>query len=86
MDSFTLRYFAAFREAMGKDQQEYPLPDAVHSIAQLLTWMEHNVPGAGPIVLDRARVHVAVNNVLANLDTAISAGDVVDIFPPVSGG
>ncbi len=84
--TITLRYFAAFRETMGAEHSDYPLPDDVHTAAQLISVLIGTVPDAATILSDRARVHVAVNNVLAGPDSAITEGDVVDIFPPVSGG
>ena len=84
--TITIRYFAAFREAMGVAEILVALPDGVGNISGLVSWIVAEHPHAAACLADRARVHIAVNNVLASADSAITAGDVVDVFPPVSGG
>lgn len=76
----SVRYFAAFREAAGRDGE------TVETAA--------GTPGA---LFDECRARhdglqryaasqVAVNDRMADWDTALSDGDEVLFFPPVAGG
>jgi len=81
----TLLYFARLREAFGTDRETLPLPApaSVDSVLETLrgrggVWATELAPGRA--------FRVAVNQRIADLDTAIANGDEVAIFPPVTGG
>jgi sulfur-carrier protein len=86
MRPIIVRYFAAFRAAMGVDEIGYTLPNDVQSIADLLIWLQKENGIAASVFADGSSVHCAINNELAGQDAILNAGDIVDLFPPVSGG
>lgn len=79
-------YFARLREALGTTAEEIALPRSVSTLnglrAQLVArggaWTEAFAP-------DR-RVRAAVNQTMADDETAIVDGDEIAFFPPVTGG
>jgi sulfur-carrier protein len=81
-----LRFFGSFREAMGTDNMLLSPPADVRTAAELTDWLASHDPAAGAMLHNRARVHLAINNVLAGMHMQLAEGDVIDIFPPVSGG
>ena len=79
-----LRYFASIRETLGIDAElvEANGPDVSALLAQLRAR-----GGAYAEVLAEGRpVRTAVNQVMARLDTPLSEGAEVGLFPPVTGG
>lgn len=90
----TVKFFASFREAVGREQVEVT---AVMDVAALLDElvqrfgekMAEQIYKSGSKKL-RETVNILVNgrsiNLLSGLDTNLKDGDVVAIFPPVSGG
>lgn len=79
-------YFARLREAFGKASEQFELPAGcvdVKGLRALLIKREGNwateLAGARP-------VRVAVNQDMAQDDTALADGDEVAFFPPVTGG
>jgi len=79
----TILYFAAVREAVGRTEEQRPLPDAVATVAALGPWLEEAYPAL------RGRlgaVRFAVNEEFATPETRLSDGDVIAVIPPVSGG
>ncbi len=89
-----VKFFANFREAVGKDQERV---DNAKDVAALLDGLvrrfgkglanELYSPGTREL---RDTVNILVNGrgigFLAELGTSLKDGDVVAIFPPVSGG
>lgn len=82
----TLRYFARLREQLGCDAEQAELPDTVASVAALLHWLRsRGQPWSEALASERA-FRVAVNQDLAQADTALATGDEIALFPPVTGG
>ena len=78
-------YFASLREAFGRanEQIAVPVPADVKTLVAILRqrgdiWSEN-------LGADK-RWRVAVNQEMAAMDTSLSSGDEVAIFPPVTGG
>ncbi len=90
----TVKFFANFREAVGQEQVEVAaamdiaalLDELVRRFGEKMTEQLYEL-GSKKL---RETVNVLVNghgiNFLSGLDTKLKDGDVVAIFPPVSGG
>ena len=82
----TILYFASLRESLGSSREQLALPSGsatVSSIVEVLRsrgshWTEAFAPGR--------TWRVAVNQQMAGLATAVSSGDEIAFFPPVTGG
>jgi len=74
-------YFARLREALGLGEETLELPDGAEVEMLLRTLRSRHPPlrGFGELL-------VAVNAEYASLDRGLREGDVVALFPPVSGG
>lgn len=81
--SITVLFFAKVREQLGQDkivlQDDY---DTVEALRQEL--VARGEPWAG--ALAENKLLVGVNHTIVPFSTAISAGDEVAFFPPVTGG
>ena len=80
-----VRFFAALRERVGSDRLEVSPPDSVDTVAKLVAWLERD-PDLADALAATTRRMVAVNEVLGSEESSISQGDVVALFPPVTGG
>ena len=78
----TVRYYAQAREAAGCDEERVAL-DAGASLDALWGALAARHPALAPL---EAGVSFAVGASPTGRDTALRAGDVVSILPPVSGG
>jgi len=74
-------YFASYREITGLAEEEVQLP--VRSTVEAL--ME-TVKSLHEPLRDVEHMLVAVNGEFAEREAVVEAGDVVALFPPVSGG
>ena len=81
----TIRLFARFREKIGQEEEQLPLPDGVASVAALQDHLAAR-GGAWALLSRDEQVLVAVNQEMAGPEHSIQAGDEVAFFPPVSGG
>lgn len=79
-------FFAALRERVGNDNMTVSPPEAVNTVAKLADWLTEQDPRVAQALAATPRRMVAVNEVLATEDAAICDGDVVALFPPVTGG
>ena len=75
-------YFAWVRDAVGVAEETVALPDGVVTVGDLADWLAIR----HPVFADRARLRVAVDQVMAGFDTHISGADEIAFFPPVTGG
>lgn len=79
----TLLYFAAIRDAVGIAEESLDLPDAVRRVADLPAFLAQ----VRPALTGRlGSVRFAVNESFASPGTGLTAGDVIALIPPVSGG
>lgn len=82
----TLLYFARLRETLGISSEQVELPAQVNNIRSLSEWLrQRGKTWEQALSLDGA-VRVAVNQDMANSETAIHDGDEIAFFPPVTGG
>lgn len=75
-----VRYFAAFREAVGTETED--LETGAATTGEL--FVECRLRHAGLETYDASLV--AINDEMAQWDSLINAGDEVLFFPPVAGG
>lgn len=78
----TVRLFATLRQIAGWKEKSFELPDGA-TLGELLTQMTVLQP---ELDLNRRVTYAAVNEEYAKLSDPLKAGDMVAIFPPVSGG
>jgi sulfur-carrier protein len=75
-------YFAAFRDAVGKDGETRELPDRA-TVAELWRTLAGQVPFFARFP---AMPPAAVNREYVGPDTTLESGDEVAFLPPVAGG
>jgi len=80
-----LRYFASLREALGIGDEQIELPDGVHDLPGLTGWLRARDDSWAAALAD-SRLHVAINQEIVKPDAAVTDGDEVAWFPPVTGG
>lgn len=81
--TITIKYFAAFRDIIGTNQQEIEIQDTA-TVADVITDLQRRYPDFDDTM---ARIALAaVNEQYTERDTALQAHDVLALFPPVSGG
>lgn len=79
-------YFAWLRERVGLGEEEIDLPAGIDSVGRLMAWLRTRTPGHEAAFATGRVVRCAVNQNFATPDMAISDGDEVAFFPPVTGG
>jgi molybdopterin converting factor subunit 1 len=78
-------YFAGLRRDIGFGEETVAPPASVATVAQLRDWLKERSP-AHARALSAPRLMTAINQDYAGPDSAVSAGDEVAFFPPVTGG
>lgn len=89
----TLKFFATFREAVGSKIVDRSFPGA-STVGDVLTALESEYDGlAGNLLEDgdlKPQINVLLNGRevlhMDGIDTAVSDGDTLAVFPPVAGG
>jgi len=76
----TVRYFAGFREHAGTAEETVSVD--VSSARDVFIEMQHRHGSTEPL----GHCKVAINDEMADWDTAVNDGDTVLLFPPVAGG
>jgi molybdopterin synthase sulfur carrier subunit len=80
-----LRYFASLRETLGIGSESIALPGTIETVADLEQWLQQRgAPWDTALAGDH--LLVAVNQVVSKRNTAVSNGDEIAWFPPVTGG
>ena len=80
-----LRFFASLRETLGVGDEAVTLPAGVDTVAGLQQWLQaRGEPWRDALADDR--LLVAVNQEVGDVQTAVTDGDEVAWFPPVTGG
>jgi sulfur-carrier protein len=78
----TILYFARIREAVGVGEERVELPAGVTTVVGLVDWLAVR----HPVFVERDRLRVAVDQVMADFDTPIGDASEIAFFPPVTGG
>jgi len=85
----TVRYFARYRSLVGKGEEEVELPEGA-TVMDLIEVLKELHPVLKNEVFaeddDLADVNVSKNGRYVRFDEILKEGDIVAIFPPVSGG
>lgn len=80
----TVLYFASVREAMGQASEQWATQaTTVSGLREEL--VARGAPWADALDLNKA-LRCAVNQAMCDASTALTAGDEVAFFPPVTGG
>ena len=79
-------YFAWLRERTGCGEEQVNLPAGVEDIAGLIAWLRSRSEAFATAFAHSKLVRCAVNQVFADPETPIGAGDEIAFFPPVTGG
>ena len=82
----TVMYFASLREQLNQASEQLQLPDEVKTVGDLRKNLAQRGTQWASAFDDQALVMMSVNHTMSNNDTAISDGDEVAFFPPVTGG
>ena len=78
-------YFASLREALGRAEEQLPLPTPANVNALVDALRARGGVWSSALAADK-RWRVAVNQDMVAVDAPLHAGDEVAIFPPVTGG
>jgi molybdopterin converting factor subunit 1 len=79
-------YFAWLRQKTGIDSEEVKMPSHITDVAGLIEWLKERNENFAEALSDFESIRVAVNQEFADLDTPVTQGDEVAIFPPMTGG
>ncbi len=80
--TITLKAFAAAAEACGFRDREFDVPEG-DTVGDLVDLLAASYPGLLPM---RTDLLIAVNEEYSETGRRLADGDVVAVFPPVSGG
>jgi molybdopterin converting factor subunit 1 len=78
--SITVRYFAIFRENAGRDEETVSLD--VETAGDVFEQLKDRHGSSEPL----GHCKVAINDEMAEWNSAVRDGDTVLLFPPVAGG
>jgi len=79
-------YFAGLREQTGCGAEELALPPHVRDVGGLRAALCARGGAWAEALAETKRVRAAVNQDMADADTAVRDGDEIAFFPPVTGG
>jgi len=82
----TVLYFARLKESLGIASEQIALPQAVSDLDGLRALLVARGGIWDEELAANRRIRAAVNQSMAAGDTAISDGDEIAFFPPVTGG
>ena len=85
----TVRYFARYRSLVGLSEEELDVPEGI-TVRELIEILKERHPVLKEEVFaeddDLADVNVSRNGRYVRFDEVLRDGDVIALFPPVSGG
>ncbi len=82
MITIQVRYFAVFRERLGKDEEALNVPDG-SSVGDAISILYEKYPQVAAL---RGKFRAAVNCAFCEDTTGLSEGDELALIPPVAGG
>ena len=81
-----LLYFAWIRTNLGVSEESVDVPSEINDVRALLDWLINRDESYKAVFSDLCLFRVAVNQEYVDLDNAITKGDEIAFFPPVTGG
>ena len=81
-----LLYFAWIRTNLGVSGESVDVPSEINDVRALLDWLINRDESYKAVFNDLSLIRVAVNQEYVDLDHAITKGDEIAFFPPVTGG
>lgn len=79
-------YFARYREMLGAEFEELPLPHDNFAVSDLKVYLAGRGEQWQVVFGADLKVLVAVNQEMATMDVTLVDGDEIAFFPPVTGG
>lgn len=79
-------YFAFLRDEMGRASEEIEAPAPVKTVGELRAFLEGKGDPWAHAFQSVKRIRASVNQCMAKDEAAVSDGDEVAFFPPVTGG
>jgi molybdopterin synthase sulfur carrier subunit len=76
-----VRYYASFKDFTGRKEEKMEVPEGI-TIMEIRDYIKSRYKK----IAQREIVLVALNGSFVSLDTVVHEGDLISIFPPVSGG
>ena len=83
-----VRYFARFRSVAGVSEEEYKVPEGI-KVKDLIDLIQKKHPKFKEEIFEQnedADVNVSRNGKYVDFGEELEDGDIVALFPPVSGG
>lgn len=84
--SVTLLYFAWVREKTGIAEETVEVPDTVHTIADLMTWLRGRGPEFEAAFEQQSVIRAAVDQAHVEHESPVAGAREIAFFPPVTGG
>ncbi len=81
-----LRYFALFRERLGRGEEEVSPPASVVTVRDLVAWLRQRDEAADLVFADERLIRAAIDARLAKLDAPIAGAHEIALLPPMTGG
>ena len=82
----TLLFFAQIKETLGCESEVFDLTDPAMTPLDIVTQLRTRGANYAAAVADLSRLHCAIDQEHAKLDTPIGTARELAFFPPVTGG
>ena len=79
-------YFASVRETIGCDSETLDVPPSIKTVGECLDWMRQRDAVYIMAFSDISRLRFALDQQMVSIDSFITGGAELAIFPPVTGG
>ena len=76
-----IRYFASIKEILGKNEEELEVEEGITAGA-----LKEKLRNIHSKITEKEQLLIAINGAFVDPNKIIKKGDIVALFPPVSGG